>query len=115
MSQEIQPIHAAPKHGLALDFQREKEDCCRQEAYCSIQARLENHHMKTIMLAIIAVLAGCATEKVYHTQTSNPTGLAVLMSRSARIEGRELVWSCVYQTADGEVRLEQREECGHGQ
>ena len=75
--------------------------------------------MKSITVAIIAVLAGCASEKIYHTQTStqassqtsNPTGLAVLVGRSARIEGRELIWSCVYQTADGRVSVEQPEEC----
>ena len=82
--------------------------------------------MKNITLAIIAVLAGCASEniyqtqtsnptseKVYHTQTSDPKGLAVLVGTSARIEGRELVWSCVYQTAEGRVVVQQREECGH--
>jgi hypothetical protein len=76
--------------------------------------------MKTIILALIAVLAACASEQVYHTQTSNQvyhsqtsdaTGLAVLVGRSARIEGRELIWSCVYQTAEGRVNFEQREEC----
>jgi hypothetical protein len=76
--------------------------------------------MKTITLAIIAALAACATEKVhhtptsnqvYHTQTSNAAHLAVLVGRSARIEGRELVWSCVYQTAEGRVTFEQRQEC----
>ena len=75
--------------------------------------------MKSITLVIIAVLAGCASEKVYHTQTStpaptrtsNPTGLAVLVHRSARIEGRELIWSCVYQTAEARVLVEQREQC----
>jgi hypothetical protein len=80
--------------------------------------------MKTITLAIIAAFAGCASENVYHTQTSNQvyhtqtsdaTGLAVLVSRSARIEGRELIWSCVYQTAEGRVLFEQREECGRTQ
>jgi hypothetical protein len=76
--------------------------------------------MKTITLAIIAVLAGCASEKVYqtqpssqlyHTQTSDATVLAVLVGRSARIEGRELIWSCAYQTAAGRLLFEQREEC----
>ena len=76
--------------------------------------------MKTITLAIIAVVVGCASEKVYHTptsnqlyhtQTSDATGLAVLVGRSARIEGRELIWTCVYQTAKGRVVSEQREEC----
>jgi hypothetical protein len=67
--------------------------------------------MKTITLAIIAVLASCASEKVYHTQTSDATGLAVLVGRSARIEGRELIWSCAYQSAEGRVLFEQREEC----
>jgi len=84
--------------------------------------------MKTITLAIIAVLAGCASEKIYHTQTSNPTsekiyhtqtssptGVAVLVGRSARIEGRELIWSCVYQTADAQVVVEQHEQCGGAQ
>ena len=79
---------------------------------------------KAFAVAIILVLAGCASdkvyqpqssEKVYHTQTStqssNPTGLAVLVDRSARIEGRELVWSCVYQTAEGRVLVEQHKEC----
>lgn len=81
--------------------------------------------------AIIAVLAGCAsekdshaqtfaqsaspTEKIYYTQTSaqtaNADGLAVLVARSARIEGSELIWSCVYQTTAGRVLVEQREEC----
>lgn len=83
------------------------------------------YHMKNVTLAIIAVLAGCASEKinhtqtsnptsekVYHTQTSDPTGLTVLVGRNARIEGRELIWSCVYQTAEGRVVVEQREECG---
>jgi hypothetical protein len=82
------------------------------------------HHIKKITLAMIAVLAGCASEKVhqpqtsekvYHTQTStpasNPSGLAILVDRSARIAGRELVWSCVYQTAEGRVLVEQHEEC----
>ena len=78
--------------------------------------------MKTITLAIIAVLAACASDKVhqtqtsnqvYHTQTSDSTGLALLVGRSARIEGRELIWSCVYQTSEGRVVSEQREECGH--
>jgi hypothetical protein len=81
--------------------------------------------MKNITLAIIAALAGCASEKIYHTQTSNPTSekvhhtqtsnptsLAVLVGSSARIEGRELIWSCVYQTAEGRVVVQQREECG---
>jgi hypothetical protein len=77
--------------------------------------------MKTITLAIVVVLAAaCASEKVYqtqtsnqvyHTQTSDATGLAVLVGRSARIEGRQLIWSCVYQTAEGRVLSEQREEC----
>jgi len=76
--------------------------------------------MKTITLAITAVLAACASEEayhtqpvnqVYHTQTSEAAGLAVLVGRSARIEGRELVWSCVYQTAEGRVLFEQRDEC----
>jgi uncharacterized lipoprotein YmbA len=84
--------------------------------------------MKNITLAIIAVLAGCASEKIYHTQTSNPTsekiyhtqtssptGVAVLVGRSARIEGRELIWSCVYQTADAQVVVEQHEQCGRAQ
>jgi hypothetical protein len=89
------------------------------------------HYITNITLAIIVVLAGCASEKVSHTQTSaqtasptekiyltqtsaqtaNVTGLAVLLERSARIEGRELVWSCIYQTAAGRVLVEQREEC----
>jgi hypothetical protein len=82
------------------------------------------NHIKKATVATIAVLAGCASEKgyqpqssekVYHTQTSaqtsNPTGLAVLVDRSARIEGRELVWSCVYQTAEGRVLVEQHQEC----
>jgi hypothetical protein len=78
--------------------------------------------MKAITLAIIAVLAACASEKVYHTQTqtpnqlyhtqtSDPAHLAVLVGRSARIEGSDLIWSCVYQTAEGRVVSEQREEC----
>lgn len=76
--------------------------------------------MKTMTLAIIAILASCASEKVYHTQTSNQvyhtqtsdaTGLAILVARSARIEGRELIWSCVYQTPEDRVVFEQREEC----
>jgi hypothetical protein len=75
--------------------------------------------MKTIILAIIAILASCAEEvyhtqtsnQAYHTQTSDAAGLAVLVGRSARIEGRELIWSCVYQTAEGRVLFEQREEC----
>lgn len=76
--------------------------------------------MKTITLAMIAVLAGCVSEKVdhsetpnqlYHTQTSDATGLAVLVGRSARIEGRELIWSCIYQTMEGRVTFEQREDC----
>jgi hypothetical protein len=70
-------------------------------------------------LAIIAALVGCASEKVYHTQTStqasiqasNARGLAVLVGSSARIEGRELIWSCAYQTAEGRVLVEQHEEC----
>jgi hypothetical protein len=83
-----------------------------------------NHQVKKFTVAIIAVLAGCASEKVYQpqssekvyhtqtsTQTSNPTGLAVLVDRSARIEGRELVWSCVYQSAEGRVLVEQHQEC----
>src|SRR5579864_2343012 len=66
------------------------------------QVRAGTIHMKNITLAIIATLAGCASEKIYHTQTSNPTsekvyhtqtssptGVAVLVGRSARIEGRE--------------------------
>jgi hypothetical protein len=76
--------------------------------------------MKTMTLAIIAILASCAEEvhhtqtsnQVYHTQTSDATGLAVLVGRSARIEGRELIWSCVYQTPEGRAVSEQREECG---
>jgi hypothetical protein len=84
--------------------------------------------MKSITFAIIAVLGGCASEKIYHTQTSSPTsekiyhtetssptGVAVLVGRSARIEGRELIWSCVYQTADAQVVVEQREQCGRAQ
>ena len=71
--------------------------------------------MKTITLAIIAAVAGCASENVYHTQTSDATGLAVLVGRSARIEGRELIWSCVYQTAEGRVLSEQHEECDRTQ
>jgi hypothetical protein len=76
--------------------------------------------MKTITLAITAVLAACASEETHHTQTSNQlyhtqtseaAGLAVLVGRSARIEGRELIWSCVYQTTEGRVLLEQRDEC----
>ena len=76
--------------------------------------------MKTITLASIAVLAACTSEKVYHTQTSDQlydtqssdaTHLAILVGRSARIEGRELIWSCVYQTAAGRVVSEQHEEC----
>jgi len=80
--------------------------------------------MKNLTLAIITVLAGCASEKIhqaqtsnpasekiYHTQTSIPMGLAVLVSRNARIEGPELIWSCVYQTAESRVVVEQREEC----
>jgi len=75
--------------------------------------------MKTITLAITAVLAACASEEhhtqtsnqLFHTQTSEATGLAVLVGRSARIEGRELIWSCVYQTAEGRVLSEQRDEC----
>jgi hypothetical protein len=74
--------------------------------------------MKTIILAIVAILASCAEEvyhaptsnQIYHTQTSD--GLAVLVGRSARIEGRELIWSCVYQTSEGRAVSEQREECG---
>jgi hypothetical protein len=86
------------------------------------------YHMKNIMLAFVAVLAGCASEKIsqtqtsnpisekiYHTQTSNPTGIAVLVGRSARIVGRELVWSCVYQTEGAQVVVEQHEECGRAQ
>jgi len=72
--------------------------------------------MKHIALALITVLAGCATEKVYHTQTATGptgTGLAVLVSRSARIEDRQLIWSCVYQTPEGQLTVEQREECYH--
>jgi len=75
--------------------------------------------MRSITLVIIAVLAGCTSEKVYHTQTSTevsirtskPTGLAVLLHKSARIDGRELIWSCVYQTGEGQVVVEQREQC----
>lgn len=73
--------------------------------------------MKNLTVAIIMVLAGCASEKIYHTQTSNPSpgpsaaGLSVLVSRNARIEGSELVWSCVYQTSDGRVVIEQHDEC----
>ena len=89
--------------------------------------------MKSITLATVAVLAGCASErihqpqtsnatseKVYHTQTSNPTseqvysnptGLAVLVGSDAKIESGVLVWSCVYQTAEGRVVVQQREEC----
>jgi hypothetical protein len=79
--------------------------------------------MRTITLAIIAIIAvfaACTSEKIYHTQTSNPlfdtqtsdaTHLAVLVGRSARIEGSELIWSCVYQTAEGRVVSQQREEC----
>lgn len=76
--------------------------------------------MKIIALASIAVLAACTSEKVYHTQTSDQaydtqtpdaTHLAILVGRSARIEGRELIWSCVYQTAAGRVVAEQHEEC----
>jgi hypothetical protein len=76
--------------------------------------------MKIITLAITAALAACASAETYHTQTSNQlfhtqtseaTGLAVLVGRSARIEGRELIWSCVYQTAEGRVLFEQRDEC----
>jgi hypothetical protein len=76
--------------------------------------------MKIIALVMIAVLAGCVSERVnhsetlnqlYHTQTSDTTGLAVLVGRSAKIEGRELVWSCIYQTGEGQVSFEQREEC----
>jgi hypothetical protein len=76
--------------------------------------------MKSIALASIAVLAACTSEKVYHTQTSDQlydtqtsdaTHLAILVGRSARIEGRELIWSCVYQTAAGRVVSEQHEEC----
>jgi hypothetical protein len=89
------------------------------------------HYITSISLTIIVVLAGCASEKVSHTQTSaqgaslteniyhtqtsaqtaNAVGLAVLVERSARIEGSELIWSCVYQTGDGRVLFEQREEC----
>jgi hypothetical protein len=78
--------------------------------------------MKTIALVMIAVLAGCVSEKanhreplnqLYHTQTSDATGLAVLVGRSAKIEGSELVWSCSYQTVEGQVTFEQREECAH--
>jgi hypothetical protein len=90
-------------------------------------------YITSIALTIIVVLAGCAservsdtqtsaqgaspTEKIYHTQTSaqtaNEVGVAVLVERSARIEGPELIWSCVYQTAEGRVLFEQREECEH--
>ena len=73
------------------------------------------HYITSIALTIIMVLAGCASEKVSHTQTSaqtaNAVGLAVLVERSARIEGPELIWSCVYQTGEGRVLFEQREEC----
>jgi hypothetical protein len=89
------------------------------------------HYITSIALTIIVVLAGCASEKVSHTQTSaqgaspteniyhtqtsaqtaNAVGLAVLVERSARIEGPELIWSCVYQTGEGRVLFEQREEC----
>jgi hypothetical protein len=78
--------------------------------------------MKTIALVMITVLAGCVSERanhsetrnqLYHTQTSDATGLAVLVGRSAKIEGRELIWSCIYQTVEGQVTFEQREECVH--
>jgi hypothetical protein len=76
--------------------------------------------MKTIALVMIAALAGCVSEKVnrsetlnqlYYTQTSDATHLAVLVGRSAKIEGRELIWSCIYRTVEGQVTFEQREEC----
>ena len=76
--------------------------------------------MRIITLAVIAAFVGCASEKVYHTptsnqvyhtQTSDTTGLSVLVGRSARIEGRELMWSCVYQSTEGRALFEQREEC----
>lgn len=73
--------------------------------------------MKNLTVAIMTLLAGCASEKIYHTQTSNPspgpsrTGLSVLVSRNARIEGSQLIWSCVYQTTEGQVVVEQHEEC----
>ena len=89
------------------------------------------HYITSIALTIIVVLAGCAsekvslsqtstqsaspTEKIYHTQTSaqtaNVVGVAVLVETSARIEGPEIIWSCVYQTAEGRVVFEQRGEC----
>jgi hypothetical protein len=89
------------------------------------------HYITSIALTIMVVLAGCAAEKVSHTQTSaqsssptekiyytqtsaqtaNAVGLAVLVERSARIEGPEIIWSCVYQTAEGRVVFEQRGEC----
>jgi len=73
------------------------------------------HYITSIALTIMVVLAGCASEKVSHAQTSaqtaNAAGVAVLVGRSARIEGPELIWSCVYQTAEGQVLFEQREEC----
>jgi hypothetical protein len=79
------------------------------------------HYIK-IAFGVTAILAGCASEtatptseKIYHTQTSSqasiPNGLAVLMDRSARIEGRELIWSCGYRTAEGRVLIEQSQEC----
>jgi len=78
--------------------------------------------MKIVALAIVAALAGCVSEKVdhagtanqlYYTQTSDATGLAVLVGRDVRIEGRDLIWSCIYQTTEGRMTFEQREECAH--
>ena len=89
------------------------------------------HYITSIALTIIVVLAGCASEKVFHTQTpaqsasptekiyhtqtsaqaANAVGVAVLVETSARIEGPEIIWSCVYQTGEGRVVFEQRREC----
>ena len=79
---------------------------------------------KNLTVVMLTVLASCASEayhtptaeKIYHTQTSNPQtsspgGLNVLVSKDARIKGSDLIWSCVYQTAEGRVLVEQRDEC----
>jgi len=81
-------------------------------------------HDANVALLAMTVLFGCASEnidhtqaapQVYHTlsspQASNRGGLGVLVGSSARIEGRDLVWSCAYQTEEGRVLVEQPKEC----
>jgi len=88
-----------------------------------MQIRYRSPVVNAALVAMV-VLVGCASENVDHTQsappiyqtlstpqTANRSGLGVLVGSSARIEGRDLVWSCAYQTAEGRVLLEQPKEC----